>query len=139
MTDTAPQPITDLPLTECWEHLRRGTIGRLAVINGNRPDVFPVNYVIDEDRIVIRTAEGAKLAAAIASGEVAFEIDEFDLTDHTGWSVVAHGLAQEPKALAAVMHDQELDLRPWAGREGKERFIEIVPTHVTGRRLHRPN
>ena len=135
MSETETRELRELTTTECWERLRAGSIGRLAVNNGNQPDVFPVNYVVDTDRIVIRTAEGTKLAAAIASGDVAFEIDEFDPTDHTGWSVVVHGIAQEPKALASVMHDQDLDLRPWAGTEGKGRFIEIVPTRVSGRRL----
>ena len=35
--------------------------------------------------------------------------------------------------------DQELDLRPWAGTDGKGRFIEIVPTRVSGRRLGAPD
>lgn len=135
MSEIDAVPLTELTTTESWEHLRAGTIGRLAVNNGNQPDVFPVNYVVDNDRIVIRTAEGTKLAAAIASGDVAFEIDRFDEVTHTGWSVVVHGIAQEPRALASVMHDQELDLRPWAGTDGKGRFIEIVPTRISGRQL----
>ncbi|MEM9464835.1 MAG: pyridoxamine 5'-phosphate oxidase family protein [Actinomycetota bacterium] len=139
MSDIDTHPLTELSTTECWDLLRQTTIGRLAVNNGNQPDVFPVNYVVDSDRVVIRTAEGAKLAAAIASGDVAFEIDEFDTASRSGWSVVLHGLAHEPKALAAVMHDQALDLRPWAGSEGKHRFIEIVPTRISGRRLGAPD
>ena len=50
---------------ECWAHIRSRTIGRLAVVNGNQPDIFPVNYVVDADKIVVRTAEGTKLAARL--------------------------------------------------------------------------
>ena len=135
MTDLEPHILAELSSEECWHHLRSGVIGRLAVNNGNQPDVFPVNYVVDTDRIVIQTAEGTKLAAAMASGNVAFEIDQIDEASRTGWSVVVHGIANEPKALASLMRDQELDLRPWAGAEGKHRFIEIVPTRLHGRRL----
>ena len=135
MSDIPTRDLTDLSTEECWDRLRAGTIGRLAVNNGNQPDVFPVNYVVDTDRIVIRTAEGTKLAAAIASIDVAFEIDAIDEADQSGWSVVVHGIAQEPKALASVMRDEELDLHPWAGSDDKGRFIEIVPRRITGRRL----
>ena len=139
MTDAPTRHLAELTTTECWELLRSTTIGRLAVNNGHQPDVFPVNYVVDSDRIVIRTAEGTKLAAAVASVNVAFEIDEIHDEDHTGWSVVVHGIAQEPKSLGAVMRDTELDLRPWAGAEGKERYLEIVPRRISGRRLDGPN
>ena len=135
MTDLEPRAIDDLTLDECWDRLRAGVIGRLAVNNGHQPDVFPVNYVVDTDRIVIRTAEGTKLAAAIASGNVGFEIDDIDVTTRCGWSVVVHGIAHEPTTTASVTRDEALDLHPWAGASHEGRFIEIVPTRIRGRRL----
>lgn len=134
MTDTGDS-FTELSTEECWARLRGEEIGRLAVNNGHQPDIFPVNYLVDDDRIVIRTAEGTKLAAAIASGRVAFEIDDIDLAAHRAWSVVVHGVTQEPKSTGSVMRDEALSLHPLAGDDGKERYIEIVPTRISGRTI----
>lgn len=49
---------------ECWELLRTATVGRLAVDVGGRPDIYPINFVIDDGTIVFRTGAGTKLAAA---------------------------------------------------------------------------
>lgn len=135
MTETNTDGFVELSTEECWARLRAAGIGRLAVNNGHQPDIFPVNFLVDDDRIVIRTAEGTKLAAAIASGRVAFEIDDIDLAANRAWSVVVHGVTQEPRSTASVMHDEELSLHPLAGDEGKERYIEIVPTRITGRTI----
>ena len=120
---------------ECWAHIRSRTIGRLAVVNGNRPDIFPVNYMVDDDKIVVRTAEGTKLAAAIATGTVAFEIDDIDESAKAAWSVVVHGDAREPRTVEEVLHDHALELEPWARAGDKLRFIEISPTQITGRAI----
>ena len=136
MTD-APTGLRYLSVDECWDRLFTSQIGRLAVNNGNQPDIFPVNYVVDDDKIVVRTAEGTKLAAAISTGNVAFEIDGIDESEESGWSVVVHGVAQEPKTVEAVLHDHGLDLEPWARAGNKFRFIEIVPRRISGRAVGR--
>ena len=128
--DTGLRNLSD---DECWAHLHRTRIGRLAVNNGNQPDIFPVNYVIDDGKVIVRTAEGTKLAAAIATGNVAFEIDGIDDEAQAGWSVVVHGVACEPRTVEAVLHDHSLELEPWARAGSKLRFIEITPARVAGR------
>ncbi|MEY2957656.1 MAG: hypothetical protein RLZZ01_224, partial [Actinomycetota bacterium] len=40
---------------ECWRLLERHEVGRLAVSVSDRPDIFPVNYVVDQGGIVFRT------------------------------------------------------------------------------------
>lgn len=123
-----------LSTDDCWEQLRAHQVGRLAVAVGSQPDIFPVNYRIDDGEVIVRTAEGTKLAAAIMGGRVAFEIDGIDPGTHTGWSVVVHGTARESTTLLATMRDHEIDTDPWA--EGaKERVIRITPAEVTGRRI----
>jgi nitroimidazol reductase NimA-like FMN-containing flavoprotein (pyridoxamine 5'-phosphate oxidase superfamily) len=101
---------------------------------GSQPDIFPVNYVVEDGEIIVRTAEGTKLAAAIMGGRVAFEIDEFNADNHTGWSVVVHGTAREAEGLLDVMHDEEIDTSPWADG-AKLRVVHITPDHVTGRAI----
>lgn len=137
----SPQPIVDqrtglieLSTDECWDLLDAHGVGRLAVLVGSIPDIFPVNYRVKDREIVVRTEAGTKLAAAVLMGAVAFEIDGIDEDDKTGWSVVVHGRGREPKALEDVVALEELGLSPWAAAE-KSRWLVIAPRSVTGRRL----
>ena len=132
MTDD-PTDLRYLSVDDCWGRLLETRIGRIAVNNGNQPDIFPVNYMIDDGKVIVRTAEGTKLAAAIATGNVAFEIDGIDDEAQAGWSVVVHGVACEPRTVEAVLHDHSLELEPWARAGSKLRFIEITPARVAGR------
>jgi hypothetical protein len=129
-----PSPLTTLTESDCWERLASHSVGRLVVAVGSQPDIFPVNYLLEEREIVVRTAEGTKLAASIMGGRVAFEIDEFDVDVQSGWSVVVHGTAHESRSLDDAMHDDEIDTSPWA--EGtKARVIHIVVDEITGRSI----
>jgi uncharacterized protein len=53
---------------ECRRLLAGDEIGRLAVADGGAPTVVPVNYVVDGDAVVFRTAPGTKLAKARGRG-----------------------------------------------------------------------
>ena len=134
MSGSSYRPLHALSPDVCWERLAAHTVGRLVVAVGSQPDIFPVNYRLDDGEIVVRTAEGTKLSAAIMGGRVAFEIDELDPVTQTGWSVVAHGTARETSALLDTMHDHEIDTDSWADGT-KDRVIRITPSHVTGRSI----
>ncbi|MGQ0432535.1 MAG: pyridoxamine 5'-phosphate oxidase family protein, partial [Microthrixaceae bacterium] len=43
---------------ECLRLLHKQGVGRVAVVAGGRPMIFPVNYVVDGRTIVFRTDEG---------------------------------------------------------------------------------
>src|SRR4051794_39359108 len=58
------EDVRRLTVDACWALLRAADIGRLAVVVGDRPEIFPVNFVVDHGTVVIRTAPGTKLAAA---------------------------------------------------------------------------
>ena len=57
---------------ECWQLLAGEELGRLVTRVGDVLDIFPVNYVVDEDTIVFRTAEGSKLVELTVNDEVLF-------------------------------------------------------------------
>ena len=134
MTKKLDTGLEELTEDRCWQLLASRSIGRLAVSINNRPDIFPVNYRIDDETIVVLTAPGLKLAAATLGVGVAFEVDELDELRRTGWSVVVHGTAGEIERLEDLMEADELRVEPWA--DGiKHRYIRIVPTKVTGRRV----
>jgi nitroimidazol reductase NimA-like FMN-containing flavoprotein (pyridoxamine 5'-phosphate oxidase superfamily) len=127
--------ITILPVEECLDLLGGETVGRLAVSVRDRPDIFPVNYVVDRDGIVFRTATGTKLAASVLGRGVAFEVDGVDEHDGAAWSVVVKGRAVEVTGVFELLDALQLPLFPWHDAP-KHRFVRIEPIEITGRRFH---
>lgn len=116
----------------CWELLRTAVIGRLAVILGDRPDIFPINYVVDRGTVVFRTALGTKLDAALGQQRVVFESDGYDKDAELAWSVVVHGKAEMVESFDEVVDASSLPLFPWhPGAKGI--FVRIVAGDITGR------
>lgn len=123
-----------LERAECLRLLAGATLGRIGVTSGALPAVLPVNFWLDRDRILIRTAEGTKLDAAARNAVVAFEVDDFDPMYHSGWSVVVTGVAREvtdPGELAAL---RNAPLTRWAPR-GDRRLVAIATDMISGRRI----
>ena len=117
----------------CWELLRHSSIGRLAVTFNGAPDIYPVNHAVIDRTIVIRTAPGTKLVAAI-DHQVAFEVDHLEDARRKGWSVVVHGTAEEPRKIEDYLTALDDGPTPWAAGQ-RDRFIVIRPSSVTGRVL----
>ena len=132
MTDQGS--IEELDEAACWARLGSRRVGRLAVSVNNRPDIFPVNYVLDDRTVVVQTAPGFKLAAAVLGAGVAFEVDDIDEATHSGWSVVLHGSASEVTSVEDLLEAEDLHVGPWAGGE-KNHFIRIQVDEITGRRI----
>src|ERR1700722_7629194 len=78
--------------TECIRLICTETIGRLGVVVAGRPQIYPVNFVLAGEDIMIRTDEGTKLSASVGA-PVVFEVDHLDQDARAGWSVVVHGWA----------------------------------------------
>jgi uncharacterized protein len=119
----------------CWQLLRDGEVGRLAVSITDHPDIFPVNYVVEHGTVVFRTAEGTKLAASVLGRAVAFEIDGYDPDRGDAWSVVIKGRATEIDRMQDVFDALDLPLFPWHASP-KHRFVRIEPFDISGRRFH---
>lgn len=125
--------VENLDPHECWELLRTSAIGRLAVVVSGRPEIFPVNYVVDHGTIVFRTAAGTKLSGVPRDPATAFEIDGHDADDAFAWSVVIHGQL-EPLISFDPITTHELPLYPLQAGP-KPRFVRVVPEEITGRRF----
>lgn len=134
--------MTEAPHTEelTYEEMRRllptEEVGRLAVVVGHHPQVFPVNYRMDADIVVFRTRDGTKLRAAHHSN-VSFEVDHIDPVSRSGWSIVIEGVAEDTTDLRpgpSVEHSRRVDVDPWAGGD-ESRLVRILPTRMTGRRI----
>ena len=122
---------------ECLELLESDLVGRLAVVSAGAPSVFPINYVMDDETVVFRTAPGTKLDAG-PRAPACFEIDDFDRTNRTGWSVVVSGRLEEITAADAALlaRVRALPVDPWAVGE-RDHWMRLVPRMITGRRVGR--
>jgi nitroimidazol reductase NimA-like FMN-containing flavoprotein (pyridoxamine 5'-phosphate oxidase superfamily) len=137
--------VEHLDETESWKLLAGTPVGRLGIATARGADIYPVNYTVDQGAdtgpmIVFRTGPGTKLAGLAQHPDVAFEADGIDATDHTGWSVVVKGRAEQLRAV----HDpderhrvEELPMSPWHPGP-KWHWVRIVPSEVSGRRLSHP-
>lgn len=124
----------ELPVSECWALVRSVPVGRLAVSVDGRPDIFPVNHLVDHGTVVMRTGPGTKHAAA-ARQQVAFEVDGYDVEHAQAWSVVIKGTARSVERLHEVVDALQLPVFPW--QEGtKPFFLRIEPDSITGRRIN---
>jgi nitroimidazol reductase NimA-like FMN-containing flavoprotein (pyridoxamine 5'-phosphate oxidase superfamily) len=114
--------------------LAGGEIGRIGVTIAALPAIFPVNYRVIDGAIVFRTAAGSKLSAATSGCVVAFEVDDYQLSDRSGWSVLVVGRAE-------VVDDERLADRARTARleplaDGlRHAFVRIEPSMISGRRL----
>lgn len=123
---------------ECLRLLAADDIGRLAVIAGGAPAIFPVNYALDGETIVFRSDAGTKLDWG-PRARACFEIDGFDRPRRAGWSVVAVGRLEEvsPYDSATLERVRNLAVTPWAAGE-KRHWMRLVPDRITGRRVGPP-
>jgi hypothetical protein len=133
MSVLAGAPREDLAAHECWALLRASEVGRLATCVGARPEIFPVNFVVDGGSIVFRTGEGSKVAAITHAPDVAFEADGYDAATGQAWSVVAHGRAVDIPTSEAF-EALALPLFPWHVGP-KHRIVQIAPYLISGRRF----
>ena len=60
--------ISELSRDECWAALRGEEFGRLAYMLGNQVNLVPLNYAVDGDTLLFRTAEGSKLLGVVMNG-----------------------------------------------------------------------
>lgn len=123
-----------LSRAQCLELLGQVVVGRIVLTVGALPAIMPVNFVLHEGAVVIRTDTGTKLAAAARNAIVAFEVDQLDATGQLGWSVSLVGRATEVTAPDELAELRPLPLRPWAPGE-RDHYIRIRPELISGRRI----
>ena len=119
---------------ECVALLSTQRIGRVGMCTPE-PLVLPVVFALLDGDVVFRTAPGEKLIAAAVNRQVAFEVDDFDVSARSGWSVSVLGVAEEVRDREELQRVRALDLEPWAG-ELRDRFVRIRTEGMSGRRVN---
>jgi nitroimidazol reductase NimA-like FMN-containing flavoprotein (pyridoxamine 5'-phosphate oxidase superfamily) len=139
-----PRQAIELTEDECWRLLASASIGRVVFTHHAMPAIRPVNHLIDGRKIIIRTHLGAAIASrateqsADSHGKtcgsvVCYEADELDPVRHTGWSVIATGLARlvtDPADIARYATAVE----PWIAGDMNQ-VVAIEPQIISGIRL----
>jgi hypothetical protein len=137
-----PRQAIELTESECWQLLSSVSIGRVVFTHRAMPAIRPVNHFIDGRRIIIRTHNGAAIASRTleTNGQgkrpgsvVCYEADDLDPVRHTGWSVIATGLAHlvtGPDDIARYAAATE----PWIAGEMNQ-VVAIEPEFISGLRL----
>lgn len=131
---TDPQLHRSLSSQECYRLLASVAMGRVAFTMQALPVIRPVNHLVHDDDIIIRTHADAALMSAVGQ-VVAYEADVIDAVSHVGWSVIVTGkatLVRDPAELERFRRD----LDPWFGLD-MHHVIRISPGLVTGYELLR--
>jgi nitroimidazol reductase NimA-like FMN-containing flavoprotein (pyridoxamine 5'-phosphate oxidase superfamily) len=125
-----------LASAECERLLRQECFGRLVLETPEGPEIFPVNYAVQGDAIVVRTSSSGTIARYGHDAEVVFEIDLVDQEYWSGWSVVARGRGE-------LVGDPSDDVpagrrvRSWVD-EDRDSELRMVWRELTGRRVGGP-
>jgi nitroimidazol reductase NimA-like FMN-containing flavoprotein (pyridoxamine 5'-phosphate oxidase superfamily) len=126
--------LRELSRARCFDLLATLAVGRVGVSVRALPVILPVGYAVAGERVVFRTAPGAKLDAAMHRSVVAFETDRYDPAGDWGWSVLVQGVASEISGVAELDEARAMLGRDWPFlTEDLVRFISIEGTFVSGR------
>ncbi|MFJ9695662.1 pyridoxamine 5'-phosphate oxidase family protein [Kitasatospora sp. NPDC101183] len=106
----------DLGPERALELLGRATVGRVVYTIGALPAVLPVPFRLGPGGVLLTTPADEELARAVEGAVIAFEADEVDDTDGSGWCVTVLGHAHTLPTAGALQ-------------------IRIRPELVVGRRL----
>lgn len=126
------QSISILAASECWELLSSASLGRLITNVDGQPEVFPVNFAVQNRTVLFRTAEGTKLVSTAINDRVLFEADGHDVAE--GWSVIVKGAARIVRTDDDIAEAERAALSSWTST-AKQHFVRIRPLSVTGRRF----
>jgi transcriptional regulator with XRE-family HTH domain len=127
--------LDNLSPDECRRYVAAGGVGRFLFDDEQRgPVALPVNYRMDGDDVVFRTANDDVVAEGAQHQRVSFDVDHFDDALGEGWSVLLSGTAgviSDPGELAKAA---ALGIQPWAGGD-RNIYVRLTPSQITGRRI----
>lgn len=141
-TETQPEPngrewpemrLEEIGREESWELVGREPVCRVAWASGSGPVVLPVNHVVHEGSLWIRTGAYSSLVREVDDVRIAVLVDEIDRESRLGWSVQLRGIAQVHYHLDDVPA-QVRELHSWAAGP-RPMWIQLTPDEINGRRL----
>ncbi|MFJ9949703.1 pyridoxamine 5'-phosphate oxidase family protein [Kitasatospora sp. NPDC091207] len=133
-----PRRLVPIERAEALRLLGGVPFGRIVFTVRALPAVRPVNHLLVDDTVVIRTHDAAALGTAALGADaagvvVAYEADAIDPRTRLGWSVVVTGYARPVTDPVRLARYGEL-LTPWVDA-AMDHTVAIQPDLVTGYRL----
>jgi nitroimidazol reductase NimA-like FMN-containing flavoprotein (pyridoxamine 5'-phosphate oxidase superfamily) len=123
----------ELSTGNCRVLLESVPLGRLAFVHDGLPVIRPVNFTVAGDAIYLRAGRNS-WADRISGQPVTIEVDGYDRTDRTGWSVIVTGIATLATDIETVANQLGNDLRSWAPPP-RDRLLRISVHRIGGRRV----
>lgn len=121
-------------MEECYRLIGKDGVGRIAVCTQDGPIIIPVNYLIEGESVIVRTAPYSLLGEH-AQQDMAFEVDSLRHEERQGWSVVLVGKSERVEDIEQMTElRSSRRLEPWAAGS-RHLFIRLTPRRVTGRRI----
>lgn len=136
VSDARPRQTMALIESECWQLLGGVSLGRIVFTQHAMPAIRPVNHLVDGRTIIIRSHLGAAIVGRAVADEgtvVCYEADDLDPVRHTGWSVIATGMARLVRDPAAIARYKRM-LEPWVDSQ-MDQVIAVRAPEITGLRL----
>jgi nitroimidazol reductase NimA-like FMN-containing flavoprotein (pyridoxamine 5'-phosphate oxidase superfamily) len=125
--------LTALSHRDCVALLSGAQVGRAVFTERAMPAVVPVNFIVQDDAVVMCTAADTRLALAATRGVLAFQVDDIDPDTRSGWSVVVVGVAELVESTQERARLRCL-LEPWTPGHN-EVYIRLPLKVVTGRQI----
>ncbi len=130
--------LDNMTVAECKQRLAAGGVGRfLFVEHGRGPVAVPVNFRMDGDDVIFRTAGGGSVSAGLHERRVSFDVDHLDDALGEGWSVLVTGQAHIITDPAGLARAEALHIEPWAGGD-RPVYVRLTASQITGRRIRVP-
>jgi uncharacterized protein len=113
-------------------------VGRLVYSDRALPFVTPVNFILDGADVVIRAGRRSALATHTPGNVVAFEVDDIDAVDRSGWSVVVTGRVELVDDADEVARFDAWHLQTWRPAT-TDRYLRLRPELISGQHLPSAN
>jgi hypothetical protein len=125
--------LVELGGDESWKLAASQPVCRVAWATGAGPTVIPVNHVVHDRTLWVRTSAYSSLVREVDDVRIAVLIDQIDPETRLGWSVQLRGVAHVHWHVDEVP-EQVRALHTWASGT-RPLWIEMQPDEVHGRRL----
>ncbi len=134
-TMTVLDAVEKLTADECLELLSSRDLGRIALVIGDQPEIFPVNYAVDRSIVIFRVAPGTK-PSLTTNHRIAFEVDDLDWRAGIAWSVVVKGtvldVTTSKDPFTAFLRTADVRSAPPGDHP---LWMAIYPSEISGRRF----
>ncbi|MCW2580442.1 MAG: pyridoxamine 5-phosphate oxidase-related FMN-binding protein [Blastococcus sp.] len=123
-----------LDVVECRRLLAGADVGRIAFTEAALPAIQAASFVVRGEDVFIPTGPSSTLAVGSRGAVLAFEVDDYDVVERTGWNVTVVGPSRLVSGPDQVRELDELGVRPWSP-SATHCYIALRMTVVRGQRI----